>query len=185
MKKLSNLPWVAALTVASTAVAVNLVSISPATAASMKYGLQINGIKVTSGILGGSTTVNVDAGTFTMSASMDAIESVSLKLGTLQFNQGQFVANGTKTNIVFNNSQLNQSLTLFSMPSLPQAIDSTVTGQATLKNGNLSDSVSYKLTQLPSVPEPLTLLGSAAALGCGVLLKQEHSRRNNKVKASS
>lgn len=42
--------------------------------------------------------------------------------------------------------------------------------------------VSYTLRQEATtpVPEPLTLLGSVAALGFGVLLKQEHSRKDKK-----
>ncbi|MEQ9666911.1 PEP-CTERM sorting domain-containing protein [Coleofasciculus sp. G2-EDA-02] len=167
----------AALTVAT----VGLANVSPATAASMKYDLQIHGIGVESGILGGSTTINAAAGSFTTNDSMDAIESVALKLGNLQFNQGEFLNNGTS--ILFSNSaQPSQSLTLFALPPLPQEIGDMVGGQAaTLANGTLTDSVSYKITKLASVPEPLTILGSAAALGFGFVLKQENSRKKNKV----
>ncbi|MEQ9552672.1 MAG: PEP-CTERM sorting domain-containing protein [Coleofasciculus sp. G3-WIS-01] len=174
-----KLTSLAALTVATTAATVSLANVSPATAASMKYDLQINGIEVQSGILGGSTTINVAAGSFTTNDSMDAIESVALKLGNLQFNQGQFVTNGSQTNILF--STPSQSLTLFDILPLPQEIGGMASGQATLANGNLTDSVSYKLTKLASVPEPLTILGSAAALGFGFVLKQENSRKKNKV----
>jgi hypothetical protein len=177
--KLSYSPWLAALTVATTAATVTMVNVSPVTAASMKYDLQINGIEVESGILGGSTTINAAAGSFTTNDSMDAIESVSLKLGNIQFNQGEFVTDGSQTNILFSTSS--QSLTLFDILPLPQEIGGMANGQAALANGNLTDSVSYKITKLPSVPEPLTLLGSAAALGFGVVLKQEHSRKKNKV----
>lgn len=53
-------------------------------------------------------------------------------------------------------------------------------------NTNVSSSsvgqVSYTLRQEATtpVPEPLTLLGSVAALGFGALLKQEHSRKHKK-----
>lgn len=179
MTKLMKFTSLAALTVATTTATVGLANVSPATAASMKYDLQINGIEVESGILGGSTTINANAGTFTTNDSMDAIESVSLKLGNIKFNQGEFVTNGSQTNILFSTPA--QSLTLFALPPLPQDIGGMVSGQATLANGTLTDSVSYKLTKLASVPEPLTLLGSAAALGFGFVLKQENSRKKNKV----
>jgi len=178
--KLSYSPWLAALTVATTAATVTMVNVSPVTAASMKYDLRINGIDVVSPVLGGSTTINnVDIGSFTTNDSMDAIESVSLRMGEIRFDQGEFVTNGSQTDILFSTSS--QSLTLFDILPLPQEIGGMVTGGATLINGDFSDSVSYKLTKVPSVPEPLTLLGSAAALGFGVVLKQEHSRKKNKV----
>jgi len=177
--KFSYSPWLSALTVATTAATVTMVNVSSATAASMKYDLQINGIEVESPLLGGLTTINVEAGSFTTNDSMDAIESVSLKLGEIRFDQGDFVSNGSQTDILF--STPSQSLTLFDILPLPQEIGGMATGGATLSNGGFSNSVSYKLTKVPSVPEPLTLLGSAAALGFGVVLKQEHSRKKNKV----
>ncbi|MFP4101241.1 PEP-CTERM sorting domain-containing protein [Coleofasciculus sp.] len=156
-----------------------MVNVSPATAALIKFDLQIQGIEVESGILGGSTTINAAAGSFTTNDSMDAIESVSLKLGNIQFNQGEFVTDGSQTNILFSTSS--ESLTLFDILPLPQEIGGMVSGPATLTNGNLTDSVSYKATAVARVPEPLTLLGSTVALGFGVVLKQEHSRKKNKV----
>lgn len=178
--KFSYSPWLSAFTVATTAATVTMVNVSPATAASMKYDLRINGIDVVSPALGGSTTINnVDIGSFTTNDSMDAIESVALNLGNIQFVQGEFVTNGSQTDILFSTSS--QSLTLFDILSLPQESGGMVTGGATLINGDFSDSVSYKITKLPSVPEPLTLLGSAAALGFGVGLKREYSRKKNKV----
>ncbi|MEQ8995919.1 MAG: PEP-CTERM sorting domain-containing protein [Coleofasciculus sp. B1-GNL1-01] len=180
--KFSYSPWLSALTVATTAATVTMVNVSPATAASMKYDLRINGIDVVSPALGGSTTINnVDIGYFTTNDSMDAIESVSLEMGDfLFFDQGEFENNGSQ--ILFSNSaQPTQSVTLFDILSLPQESGGMVTGGATLINGDFSDSLSYKVTNNTPVPEPLTLLGSAAALGFGVGLKQEHSRRKNKV----
>lgn len=179
MTKFMKFTSLAALTVTTTAATVSLANVSPATAASMKYDLQINGIEVEAGILGGSTTINVAAGSFTTNDSMDVIESVALKLGSLRFNQGEFVTDGAQTNILFSTSS--ESLTLFALPPLPQEIGGMVSGQATLANGDLTDSVSYKVTKLVSVPEPLTLMGSAAALGFGFVLKQENSRKKNKV----
>lgn len=172
----------ATLAVATTVASINLVNVSPATAALMRYDLQLNDLEVESLLLGGFTTVDVDAGSFTMNTSMDTIEWVDLKVGNLSFNQGEFVMNDIQMNILFSNSaQPSQSLTLFALPPLPQEIGGSVTGQAMLINGNYSQSVSSEVAAVAYVPEPLTLLGSAAALGFGVALKQEHSRKKNKV----
>ncbi|MEQ9237645.1 PEP-CTERM sorting domain-containing protein [Coleofasciculus sp. E2-BRE-01] len=182
--KFSYSPWLAALTVATTTAATaaaNLVNVSPATAASMKFSVDIHDIEVNADILGDSpTTIDAVAGSFTTNDSMDVIESVSLELGDLIFDQGEFESNGSQ--ILFSNSaQQTQSLTLFNILPLPQEIGGTRSGDALLVNGDLDADVPYQLTKLPSVPEPLTLLGSAAALGFGVGLKQEHSRKKNKV----
>ena len=179
MTKFMKFTSLAALTVATTAATVSLANVSPATAASMRFSVDIHDIPVNSDILGGSTTINAAAGSFTTNDSMDAIESVALKLGNIKFNQGQFVTDGSQTNILFSTSS--QSLTLFNILPLPQDIGDMASGQATLANGNLTGSVSYQLTKVPSVPEPLTILGSAAALGFGFVLKQENSRKKNKV----
>lgn len=180
MTKFMKFTSLAALTVATTAATVSLANVAPATAASMRFSVDIHDIPVNSDILGGSTTINAAAGSFTTNDSMDAIESVSLKLGNLRFNQGGFLNDGTS--ILFSNSaQPSHSLTLFSLPPLPEDIGGVVGGEATLVNGDLTDSVSYEITKLASVPEPLTLLGSAAALGFGFVLKQENSRKKNKV----
>jgi len=183
--KFSYSPWLSALTVATTAATVTMVNVSPATAASM-YKVQIDGIEVEAPALGGSTTVNnVDIGYFTTNDSMDAIESVSLEIGDLSFGLGEFEMNGSQ--ILFSNSaQQTQNLTLLNILRLPQEMGGTGSGDATLVNGDIGADVSYQVTKLqvtklPSVPEPLTLLGSTAALGFGVVLKQEHSRRKNKV----
>lgn len=178
--KFSYSPWLAALTVTTATGTASLINISPATAASMRFNVEINDIEVSSDILGGSTTINAVAGTFTTNDSMDAIESVSLKIGNLIFDQGEFGTNFSQ--ILFSNSaQQTQSLSLFNTLQLPQEIGGTRSGDALLVNGELNANVSYQLTKLPPVPEPLTILGSVAALGVGVGLKQEHSRRKNKV----
>lgn len=181
MLKFKSIP---ALTVATTAATIGLINVSPAVAASMRFNLEIDDLEVNSDILGGSTTINIVAGIFTTNDSMDAIESVSLKIGDLIFDQGEFGTIGSQ--ILFSNSaQQEQSLTLFNIPPLPQEVGDTKSGDAILVNGQLNADVSYQLTKLESVPEPLTILGSAVAFGFGVGLKQEHSRRKNKVNQSS
>jgi len=170
----------AALTVATTTATINLVNVSPATAASMRFGVDVHNIPVNSDILGGLTTIDALAGSFTTNDSMDAIESVSLKIGNLIFDQGELETNGSQ--ILFSNSaQPTQNLTLLNILPLPQEIGGTRSGDAILVNQDFDADVSYQLTKLTPVPEPLTLLGSTVALGFGVVLKQEHSRRKNKV----
>jgi hypothetical protein len=178
--KFSYSPWLAALTVATTTAAANLVNVSPATAASIKYGLRLEGIPVEGGIFDRPIKINTDFGSFTVSDS--TIESVDLGLEYFTFDQGIFVTDNSETNILFSNSsEPTQSLTLFGILPLPQEIGGMEMGDATLINGDRNASVTYKLSAVAHVPEPLTLLGSAAALGFGVVLKQEHSRKKNKV----
>ncbi|MEQ8959977.1 MAG: PEP-CTERM sorting domain-containing protein [Coleofasciculus sp. C2-GNP5-27] len=181
--KFSYSPWLAALTVATTAATVTMVNVSPATAALIKYDLQIDGINVDLPEYGGSAPIEVRTGFFTIDTSMDVIESVDLRLVNIRFDQGEFVTADSQTNILFSNSaQPSQNLTLFDVAPLPQEMGGMLTGDATFINGNFNNSeLSYEMTAFASVPEPLTILGSAAALGFGVVLKQEHSRKKNKV----
>jgi len=178
--KLSYSPWLAALTVVTTAATVTMVNVSPATAASIKYDLRLERIPVEGGIFDRPTTINTDFGYFIVSDS--TIELVDLGLGDLTFDQGIFLTDNSETNILFSNSsEPTQSLTLFGILPLPQEIGGMEMGDATLINGDRNAFVTYKLSAVARVPEPLTLLGSAAALGFGVVLKQEHSRKKNKV----
>jgi len=183
--KLSYSPWLAALTVATTAATVTMVNVSPATAALIKYNLQINGINVDLPQYGGSAPIEVRTGFFTIDTSMDVIESVDLRLVNIRFDQGEFVTADSQTNILFSNSaQPSQSLTLFDVTPLPQKMGGMLTGGADFINADAdfrNSELSYEITAFASVPEPLTILGSAAALGFGVVLKQEHSRKKNKV----
>lgn len=78
-----------------------------------------------------------------------------------------------------------------SVPDLADSdtFDTPVTQFSILKNVNLTSEFGTGLSNMTTidqeyapVPEPLTILGSAAALGFGVAFKKQHSRNKNNIK---
>jgi len=78
-----------------------------------------------------------------------------------------------------------------SVPDLADSdtFDTPVTQFSILKDINLTSEIGTGLSNMTTidqeyapVPEPLTILGSAAALGFGVAFKKQHSRNKKNIK---
>lgn len=153
------------------------------------------------GVFDGATTVNIGTGLGNNSPfslllnRSDVIDSTSAtytaNLGSLSnalfsFNNGvQFYATGI-ANFVRSTREGTTAITAFKIPgTLSNGFNGEAFGSFSGQNlpGVSTGSVSFSLVA-QDVPEPLTILGSATALGLGAVLKKKSTKKQNKEKAT-